>query len=115
MHPIFSRDGGFPPMVVDAVDRLSRNEGRTRSRLPALSGADKRLIRGKSDFVGHIYYTSRLVEPAAIDAVSQYDAKPMPTESNDDSQVIKSVDPMWPISRVAYEHMVPEGLRAALK
>lgn len=103
MHPIFSAEGGFPAAVIASVDRRSRNEGRTTSRLPVMSDADKRLIRGKSDFVGIIYYSSRFVEPGV-------DAKSL----SNDREVTSSVDRNWPVASSGMKS-APDGLRAVLK
>ncbi|XP_049938174.1 myrosinase 1-like [Schistocerca serialis cubense] len=60
-HPIFSREGDFPEVVKLRVAANCRKEGRTRSRLPALSPAEVNLIRGTADFFGINHYSSSLV------------------------------------------------------
>lgn len=46
MHPIFSETGNFPSLVREIVDRKSKEQGFTSSRLPTLTAEEIKLIRG---------------------------------------------------------------------
>lgn len=45
-HPIFSRTGGYPQIMVDSIAELSRAEGRAWSRLPYMSAEVRDSLRG---------------------------------------------------------------------
>ncbi|XP_047096708.1 myrosinase 1-like [Schistocerca piceifrons] len=60
-NPIFSLLGDFPKVVRQRVAANSKEEGRTRSRLPSLSLAEILLIRGTADFFGLNHYTTSLI------------------------------------------------------
>lgn len=61
-NPIFSREGGYPKVLVDQINTRSAAEGRKRSRLPTMTKEEKKKIRGTSDFLALNYYTSRLTK-----------------------------------------------------
>lgn len=104
-QPIFGKDGGFPAVVVETIDRRSRAEGRAWSRLPHLSDSDRKLLHGKADFLGVNYYGSNLVEP-------DLDAKPGMWS---DQELRLSHDPSWPQAKTKRIRSVPQGLRQVLK
>lgn len=58
-HPIFSKTGGYPQVMVDEINERSKMEGRMWSRLPEMSTDVKEFIRGSADFLGFNYYSSR--------------------------------------------------------
>jgi lactase-phlorizin hydrolase len=45
-HPIFSSEGDYPSIMKERIYNNSLKEGRTRSRLPALSKEQIKLIQG---------------------------------------------------------------------
>lgn len=45
-HPIFSRTGGYPQIMVDTIAELSKAEGRAWSRLPYMSAEVRDSLRG---------------------------------------------------------------------
>lgn len=106
LHPLLAPGGGYPPVVMETVARRSR--GRSSSRLPAWSAAERELVAGALDFVGVNYYTSRLVEPA----VKPIDASP---SFDNDQEILATVDERWPHAKSPRIYAVPEGLRAVLK
>ncbi|XP_038218406.1 myrosinase 1-like [Zerene cesonia] len=63
-HPIFSKEGGWPPKLESLMWKISLKEGHTRSRLPTFTEEEKNLIRGTADFFGLNYYTSRTIRQA---------------------------------------------------
>lgn len=127
-HPIFSNSGGWPEVMVNAIDRRSKAEGRAWSRLPVLSDAEKEQIKGiirlfsykiniefyllplhigTSDYLGLNYYTS------SIQAYKNCTDKP-PSFLNDQN-VSASVNSKWPRAKSSWLYSVPEGLTAILK
>ncbi|XP_055842674.1 myrosinase 1-like [Episyrphus balteatus] len=64
-HPIFSKAGGYPEIMVKDIGRNSLEEGRIMSRLPSLEGEWKDIIRGSADFLGLNYYSSAHIRRAS--------------------------------------------------
>ncbi|XP_023245728.1 myrosinase 1-like [Copidosoma floridanum] len=104
-HPIYSRDGDYPPLVKQRVAENSKFEGLERSRLPTFSKKWIKYIKGTFDFLGVNHYTSRLVEPAPRINYTIY--------PNDDG-IIYSKDPAWPNTPSSWLQVVPEGLEDTL-
>lgn len=90
-HPIFSKDGDFPPELKHNIAMKSADQGYLQSRLPVLSAAEVTLIRGSSDFFGMNTYTSKLTyRDASLEgmyAVPSY---------YDDMGAVMIKDPSWP-------------------
>lgn len=105
-NPIFSRDGGYPQIVIDEIARKSEAEGRLRSRLPELSQDEKEYIQGTSDFLALNYYSSRLVAPIA--------GEPDETGWRADTDLILSFDPSWEKGKSSFMYSIPQGLRDLL-
>ncbi|XP_055910680.1 myrosinase 1-like [Eupeodes corollae] len=64
-HPIFSKDGGYPPVMVNDIARNSLEEGRFRSRLPTFDREWRDIIKGSADFLGLNYYRSNPLRKAS--------------------------------------------------
>ena len=45
-YPFFSKEGGYPPLVIENVDRRSKAEGRAWSRLPKMDDELKAFMKG---------------------------------------------------------------------
>ncbi|XP_047121927.1 myrosinase 1-like [Schistocerca piceifrons] len=60
-QPIFSSSGDFPEVVKQRVAANSEAEGRTRSRLPALSQEEIDYVKGTADFLGLNHYSTSLI------------------------------------------------------
>lgn len=103
--------GGYPKLMENAVRENSRKENLPVSRLPTFTDAEKRLIRGTSDYFFLNYYTSNLVTPANASDTAAF---PTPSFARDVNTVL-SVDPSWAPSAASYFYLVPEGLRDLLK
>lgn len=58
-HPIFSKEGGYPSIMVKKIAKKSSGE----SRLPVMSEKMKSSLIGSADFLALNYYTSQLVSP----------------------------------------------------
>ncbi|KAL4712790.1 hypothetical protein ACJJTC_011860 [Scirpophaga incertulas] len=84
-HPIFTKTGGFPKVMIDRIAAKSHEQGFPRSRLPELSSEEIEMIRGSSDFFGLNHYTSRIVRknqetiyhvPSYFDDTGAFDYQP---------------------------------------
>lgn len=64
-HPIFSKTGGYPEVMVKDIARNSLEEGRFTSRLPSLEGYWRGIIKGSADFLGLNYYASTQLKRAS--------------------------------------------------
>ncbi|XP_055910683.1 myrosinase 1-like [Eupeodes corollae] len=106
-HPIYSKSGGFPEVMVKEIERNSLQEGRLKSRLPSLEGKWKDLIRGSGDFLALNHYTSKYVERS-----------PQPLGDNPSMQrdydTIETVDENWLQAHSYWLNCVPEGMEMLL-
>ncbi|XP_055585759.1 myrosinase 1-like [Uranotaenia lowii] len=109
IHPLLSETGGYPPIMVQDIADHSLQEGRSMSRLPEMSEATKKFIKGSLDFLGYNYYSSRLV---ALDRLD-YNTSSPPSQLKD-TRLIYSVDPSWKRAKSSWLYVVPEGLRGIL-
>jgi beta-glucosidase/6-phospho-beta-glucosidase/beta-galactosidase len=108
-HPIFSKIGGYPQVMVDEVNERSKRQKLPWSRLPVMDEDTKNFIRGSADFLGYNYYSSRLVQ---LDS-SDYDPDAPPNWSSD-SKILFFTDPKWKQAKSSWLFSVPEGLHDAL-
>ncbi|XP_063833461.1 myrosinase 1-like isoform X1 [Ostrinia nubilalis] len=60
-HPIYSKEGGWPPVIEDHMRNKSSSEGFHQSRLPEFTDEEKELVKGTFDFYAINHYTSRAV------------------------------------------------------
>lgn len=107
-HPIFSATGGYPPVMIEQINRNSIEEGRSRSRLPEMSTYWKNKIKGSADFLGLNYYTSRIVE------LRQKPTGPNPSWERD-SRIEEIIHPDWTGSQSKWLFSVPSGLGDLLR
>lgn len=108
-HPIYSKNGGYPKVMIDEINSRSKKEGRPWSRLPEMSKELKKYIRGTADFLGYNYYTSRFVE---LDD-SEYDPSKVPSWQSD-TRIKTSVDPNWKRAKSSWLYSVPDGIRGLM-
>ncbi|KAJ4444306.1 hypothetical protein ANN_06098, partial [Periplaneta americana] len=104
-NPIFSKQGDYPNVVKEQVNKISAAEGYPRSRLRNLSQENIASLRGASDFLGLNYYTSRLAKA------------PKPTndlKNAPDMNVIFDEMPEYPVSGTPLFEVVPWGFRKLL-
>lgn len=87
MDPIFSKSGGYPKIMVERFQNLSKVEG-IWSRLPVMSDYEKEFIKGTVDFLGVNYYTSRLIAPK--------EGENLPPFLDNDINVDFSMSDKWP-------------------
>ncbi|XP_061380605.1 myrosinase 1-like [Danaus plexippus] len=62
-HPIYSKKGGWPPVLEKVLLEYSLKQGYKESRLPTFTKQEKEFVRGTADFYGVNYYTSNLIRP----------------------------------------------------
>ncbi|XP_055914758.1 myrosinase 1-like isoform X2 [Eupeodes corollae] len=107
-HPLFSKSGGYPEVMVEEIRRNSLKEGRITSRLPDLDGKWKHIIKGSADFLAINYYTSRYISRAE---------KPIGENPSfeRDYDLDESIDPKWKRGLSRWLYCVPEGLESILK
>lgn len=102
MKPIFI-DGDYPEIMKTNIDRKSANEGRTFSRLPKFTDAQKAFVRGTSDFLALNYYSSGIVAPLSD--------LPGANLADSDSEIWGDVDRVdWEQAKSDWLFSVPEGL-----
>ncbi|XP_061724124.1 myrosinase 1-like [Cydia pomonella] len=109
-HPIFSKEGGWPPAVERHVAKSSRDAGYGLSRLPPFSEEEIEYIRGSFDFLAFNHYTSQTVraarpgEPVGGDAFFDVPELRARTQGR----------PGWPAAENGWLYVYPEGLRKIL-
>jgi beta-glucosidase/6-phospho-beta-glucosidase/beta-galactosidase len=107
-NAIFSKEGGYPKVMVDEIGRKSAAEGRPWSRLPTFTEEQRKFVQGSADFLALNYYTSDLAKPRME----------VPGEQISwwaDKNIDFSVNPDWPHAISEWLYSVPEGLRDLLK
>lgn len=109
-HPIFSKSGGYPAVMVEAINRKSQEEGRAWSRLPEMNVELKQYIRGTADFWGLNYYTGAYAEPSP-----NYGEPSERASYWFDQDQYPSINSSWPQAKSFWLYSVPEGLRGLLK
>nr|CRL08768.1 Beta-glucosidase 1 [Zygaena filipendulae] len=108
-HPIFSKNGDYPSMVRERIDKMSSHQGYSRSRLPKYTASERNSIRGSADFFGLNHYSSYLVTPSSFESEWR---KP---SLNHDTGVKTSHDPNWPKPGADWLAVYPPGFRKLLK
>ncbi|KAM3955825.1 myrosinase 1-like [Aphomia sociella] len=109
-HPIFSKEGGWPPEIERIVAENSKKMGYHTSRLPAFTKEEIELVKGTYDFYGLNHYTSRKVrktKPNEYVPSNIFGGEP-------EFQYIGELDPVWPVSCNGWLASHPVGLRRLL-
>ncbi|XP_017755056.1 PREDICTED: myrosinase 1 [Eufriesea mexicana] len=106
MHPIYSKDGDYPPLMKSLVANKSMEQGYSKSRLPTFTSEWVTYIRGTSDFLAVNHYTTRLVTAGSMGKV--------PSHENDQG-VKEIVDTLWKPAASTWLKVVPEGFRFVLR
>ncbi|CAK9804963.1 Myrosinase 1 [Anthophora plagiata] len=106
MHPIYSKEGGYPPLMKNLVDNKSSRQSYLRSRLPTFTPEWINYTRGASDFLAVNHYTTRLVTNGTMGRI--------PSHEND-QEVVEIIDSFWKGSASTWLKVVPEGFRYFLR
>ncbi|XP_076749053.1 myrosinase 1-like [Xylocopa sonorina] len=105
LHPIFSKEGDYPPLMKRIVMEKSRAQGYPRSRLPTFDAYWIDYIRGTYDFLAVNHYTSKMVTIG--------DHGQVPSHENDQG-VIFFAKSSWKTGSLYWLYVVPEGIRYGL-
>ncbi|CRL06340.1 CLUMA_CG019074, isoform A [Clunio marinus] len=105
-NPIFSKDGGYPDVMVQQIGSKSMNEGRRWSRLPEMTQETKDYIRGTADFLALNYYSSGLAK--------QREGEPDGISWWADTDLDGGQDPSWKRAKSTWLFRVPQGLQDLL-
>ncbi|KAL0811771.1 hypothetical protein ABMA28_009204 [Loxostege sticticalis] len=109
-HPIFSKEGGWPPSLEKFIGEKSIKEGYRRSRLPPFTNEEIELVRGTYDFYGVNHYTSKLVrKPKPGESVSGW-----PMSGSDELGVVLDTRPEWESTTSWWFKANPKGFRKLL-
>ncbi|VVC98810.1 unnamed protein product [Leptidea sinapis] len=106
-HPIFSKQGDYPPVMRKRVDAMSKRQNFARSRLPKFTAEEINEIRGSADFLGINHYTTYLVKHVE----TKISLKP---SMDTDMGAKLYQDPSWPVSNSSWLKIVPWGFRKIL-
>lgn len=107
-NAIFSKEGGYPQIMIDQIGNKSMTEGRPWSRLPTMTNEVKQHILGTADFLALNYYTSRLVKPREEDPN-------LPISWWADTNLDGPIDPTWKRAKSLWLYSVPQGLQDLLR
>ncbi|CRK95547.1 CLUMA_CG009012, isoform A [Clunio marinus] len=108
-NPIFSKDGGYPKVMIDEINERSKKEGQAWSRLPKMSKTTMKYVKGTADFLGYNYYSSRLVRLNTSD----FDPNAVPSWLSD-TRLIYETEPSWKQAKSSWLYSVPQGLHDVL-
>ncbi|XP_044014820.1 myrosinase 1-like [Aphidius gifuensis] len=104
-HPIFSKNGDYPPVMKERIGENSKLEGYPRSRLPEFSPDWIQRIKGTSDYFGLNHYSSNLVKSVPKNPITGW---------INDSGIVSSVDKSWMRAASIWLSVVPKGFRSIL-
>ncbi|ALC38766.1 maker438 [Drosophila busckii] len=107
-HPIFSKFGNYPKVMIKRIRALSKQQGfGSRSRLPEFTPEEIQRIKGTADFFGINHYTSYLVTPNDANNTGNF---PIPSW-NHDMDVINTQEGVdWPTSGSKWLRVYPKGM-----
>ncbi|KAF5305139.1 hypothetical protein FQA39_LY09401 [Lamprigera yunnana] len=107
-NPIFGKNGNYPKIVQQCVQRKSLREGYFGSRLPKFTEKEIELLRGSSDFFGLNYYSTLKVRHKNYDKNVKYS-----DDKDADVEVYESnLNAAW---WEKYYNLNPSGLRKLLQ
>ncbi|CAG9792886.1 unnamed protein product [Diatraea saccharalis] len=109
-HPIYTREGGWPPSLEKVIAENSKKEGHTKSRLPAFTREEIELIRGTFDFYGVNHYTSRVVRRA----VPGEEVGSWPLWGCRELQAVLDSRSDWTTTSIPWIKLYPNGFRNSL-
>ncbi|KAG6441916.1 myrosinase 1 [Manduca sexta] len=106
-HPILSKEGDYPRVMRESIDRNSKRQGFFRSRLPSFTPEEVDMIKNSYHFLGLNHYTTYLVSKGS----GKISTKP---SFDDDMGVKISQNPSWPKTNSTWLRVVPWGFRKTL-
>ncbi|KAL7027466.1 hypothetical protein ACKWTF_005450 [Chironomus riparius] len=111
MHPIYSKIGNYPKIMIERIKELSRQQGFSKSRLPSFTDHEIKMIQNTSDFFGINTYTSFLV---TLNDDDKNPAKYRVPSFPHDMGIIESQDTNWEKSGSSWLRVHPQGIRHML-
>ncbi|XP_048005336.1 myrosinase 1-like [Leguminivora glycinivorella] len=108
-YPVYSTEGGWPPLLEAYMAEKSRIEGYTRSKLPAFTAEEIKLLKGTYDFFAINHYTSRTVRAA----LSGEEFGIFGIDGLDEIGAVLESKPEWG-SALGWLKVNPEGIRHVL-
>ncbi|XP_063708613.1 myrosinase 1-like [Culicoides brevitarsis] len=106
-HPIFK--GNYPPVMIERIGELSKQQGFTESRLPTFTEAEIDRIVNTSDYFSICSYTGNLVTIAKPNNTYK-----VPSFLHD-MNIGRTIDPNWPTSGSDWLRVYPKGFYNLLK
>ncbi|CAH2097432.1 unnamed protein product [Euphydryas editha] len=109
-HPVYSKEGGWPPVIEKIIAEKSKKEGLYHSRLPSFTQEEIDLIKGTYDYMGFNYYTSRTVRKAKDgEQIGEW-----PFHGSRDVDIHLTTRPEWKRADTWWFYVNPEGIRKQL-
>ncbi|XP_031768072.2 myrosinase 1-like [Galleria mellonella] len=109
-HPVYSKEGGWPPEFEKLIAEISKSQGYHTTRLPAFTKEEVELVKGSYDYFGLNHYTSRRIRKTRPDEHPQRNL----FLSEPDLNYIFELDPDWTIGCNGWLALYPEGFRRLL-
>ncbi|XP_050552155.1 lactase/phlorizin hydrolase [Spodoptera frugiperda] len=109
-HPIYSKEGGWPPTIEKVLEEVSLKRGYPRTQLPPFTPEEIELVKGTYDYFALNHYTSRLIRPAKEG--EQFTTWPL-GDAIDLNAIIER-KPEWTQAASSWFFVNPEGLRKEL-
>ncbi|KAG6451635.1 hypothetical protein O3G_MSEX007281 [Manduca sexta] len=109
-HPVYSKEGGWPPVIEKVIAELSQKKGYKRSILPEFTKEEVEYIRGTFDFYAFNHYTSRLIRKAK----EGEELGPFPLGDAPHINGKYEVHPDWKSTPSFWFYVYPEGIRQQL-
>ncbi|CAH0597133.1 unnamed protein product [Chrysodeixis includens] len=106
-HPIFSKEGGWPPGIEEAIAKACIEKGYPKSNFPSFTLEEIELVRGTYDYYGMNHYTSRLIR----DALPGENLTVWPFGDCPDLHGKMETAENWSESVVYWFYLNPEGIR----
>ncbi|KAG6451631.1 hypothetical protein O3G_MSEX007275 [Manduca sexta] len=106
-HPIYSKEGGWPPVIEKMMAENSKAKGYRKSNLPAFTKEEIEFVRGTFDFYAVNHYTSRLIRRAKEG--EEFGAYPLGDVPDVGAKY--EINPDWKSTTSSWFFVYPEGLR----
>ncbi|KAG6451638.1 hypothetical protein O3G_MSEX007263 [Manduca sexta] len=109
-HPIFSKEGGWPSSIVDALALNSKRQGYPKSNFPSLTKEEIELMKGTYDFYAMNHYTSRQVRKSK--GGEKFGSWPI--NDGPDLDIKLSAHHSWARTAASWFYVNPPGIRKQL-
>ncbi|CAB3254576.1 unnamed protein product [Arctia plantaginis] len=109
-HPIFSKEGGWPPSIEKLMTENSKKKGYLKSNFPAFTKEEIDFIKGTYDFYAMNHYTSRIIRKAK----EGEELRPWPVGDAPDLDAVMGGLPDWEQTSSYWFFVFPPGIRRQL-